>query len=149
VTDLVDTLAEPRRHDLIGAYNGFRRRLPGLLSEEVVAFVLRWAAGGVGTCESPEDPGAGGGARVRDTDLADGLLDRAFACQDLASVIGPAADFIAAFMRGYHELEVPAALDERDSAGVETDASRANRRMLASALLARHDDPTQAGQVIM
>jgi hypothetical protein len=149
VTDLVAALTEPRRHDLIGAYSSFRRRLPSLLPDEDAASVLRWAAGNAAIRATPPDPAAGTGARLTDTDLADGLLERAFACHDLATVIGPAADLAVAVTRDYHHLGVPAALDERDSTGTETAASRAKRRMLASAILAMQDDPSEAHHMIL
>lgn len=149
VAGLVAALAEPQRHEMIGAYRGFRQRMPSLLPEEDIAFLLRWASGDPPPGTQAEGPMAGGGPRLKDTEMAGDLLDRVFGCQDLASVIGPAADFIAAFMQDYSKLEVPAALDERDAAGVETATSRANRRMLASALLTRNDDPDQAFQVII
>src|SRR5205807_1695782 len=84
-----------------------------------------------------------------DAEFVRALLDRAFAGQDQDRIIGPAADLIAAQMRANHDLEVPAALDERNADGTETSGSRALRHSLASELIAKHGGANNTGQLII
>ncbi len=85
----------------------------------------------------PDDSGAVNGPFLEDGDLAEGLLDRAFSCQDADAVIGPAADLAASYLQAGRDLVIPAALDDRDAAGTETSRSRQLRRLLAARLLGR------------
>jgi hypothetical protein len=136
---LAASLTTPRRDNMVGAYYVFRRRLPGLLSDDDVPHLLsRVLSGGPG---QPGGPGARGGeGRLSrdDGDLAEGLLDRAFACQDAGAVIGPA--LAARCLQDGRDLPVPAAFDLRDAAEALTGESRRLRRLLAARLLSGEGD---------
>ena len=129
---LAASLTTPRRDNMLGAYYLFRRRLPGLLSDDDVPDLLGWALqAGPGQSAGPGALGSGGWLSRDDGELAEGLLDRAFACQDTDAVIGPAAVLAGRCLRDGRELHVPAALDDRDAAGALTGESRRLRRLLA------------------
>ena len=129
VQDLVTSLTQPRRDNLLGAYFIFRRDLPARLSDDDVPYILRWALAAATRNELASDD-----------DLIAGLLDRAFTCRDITTVINPAADLVAAQMQAYRTLSIPAALDERDDDGAEARTSKELRRLLAAELLGRNAD---------
>ena len=92
--------------------------------------------------------GSGGWLSRDDGELAKGLLDRAFACQDTDAVIGPAAVLAGRCLRDGRELHIPAALDDRDAAGALTGESRRLRRLLAGRLISEHDAGLAVHQLI-
>lgn len=133
---LAASLTTPQRDDMLGAYYIFRRRLPGVLSDDDIPHLLTWALpAGTGQPQGSGVPGAGGGLTSDDGDLADSLLDRALACQDAGAVIGPAAALAARLLEDGRDLPVPAALDDRDAARALTAESQRLRRLLAAGLL--------------
>jgi hypothetical protein len=139
---LAKSLTPPRRDNMLGAYYIFRKRLPGLLSDDDMPHMLKWVlTGGPDLTVGPGVPATGDGPGLDDDDLAESLLDRAFACQDVNAVIGPAAALAARCLQRGRDLPVPAELDERDHTGAETSESRRLRRLLAAQLL-KHE---QAG----
>ena len=137
---LAASLTTPQRDNTLGAYYIFRKQLPGLLSDDDVPHLLRWALPA-----EPDQPGghrvpgAGGWPSRDDRDLAESLLDRAFACQDAYIIIGPAAALAARCLRDGRDLPIPAALDDRDAAGALSGESRRLRRLLAGHLLSDED----------
>ena len=137
---LAASLTTPRRDNMLGAYYLFRKRLPGLLSDDDVPHLLRRAlAADPDQLAGHRVPGAGGWPSRDDGDLAESLLDRAFACQDADTVIGPAAALAARCLQDGRDLPIPAALDDRDAAGALTGESRRLRRLLADRLLSDED----------
>lgn len=149
VDRLILALTPPQRQDFVGGYLVFRSRLPGRLADDDVPHLLTWALTG----SSVSDPdvqqgGSASGFPFHDSELIQALLDRAFACEQPEGIMRPAAALITAQMRSYKELEVPAALDERDSEGAETASSRALRRLLATELVAQHASKDSVGQLI-
>ncbi len=137
---LAASLTTPRRDNMLGAYYLFRKRLPGLLSDDDVPHLLRRAlAADPDQLAGHRVPGAGGWPSRDDGELAESLLDRAFACQDADTVIGPAAALAARCLQDGRDLPIPAALDDRDAAGALTGESRRLRRLLADRLLSDED----------
>ena len=133
---LAASLTTPQRDNVLGAYYIFRRRLPGLLSDDDIPHLLRGALPtGPGQPAGSGSTGAGAGLARDDCDLAESLLDRALACQDADAVIGLAAALAARCLEDGRELAIPAALDGRDAVGVLTAESRRLRRLLAAGLL--------------
>jgi hypothetical protein len=146
---LAASLTTPRRDNMLGAYYSFRKRLPGLLSDDDVPHLLRWALPA-----DPDQPAghhvpdAGGWPSRDDGDLAESLLDRAFACQNADTVIGPAAALAARCLQDNRDLPIPAALDDRDAAGALTGESRRLRRLLAGRLLSDEGSGLAVHQLI-
>ena len=146
---LAASLTTPRRDNMLGAYYMFRRRLPGQLSDDDVPHLLNRAlTAGPGQPGAAGAPGRGGWLSRDDGDLAEGLLDRAFACQDADTLIDPAAALAARCLRDGRNLPLPAALDDRDAAGTLTGEARRLRRLLAARLLSDHDDGLAVHQLI-
>jgi hypothetical protein len=146
---LAASLTTPRRGDMIGAYYMFRRRLPGQLSDDDVPHLLnRILTAGPGQPGAAGAPGGRGWLSRDDGELAEGLLDRAFACRDTDAVIGPAAFLVARCLQDGRNPPLPAALDDRDTAGVLTGKARRLRRLLAARLLSAHGDVLAVHQVI-
>lgn len=145
--ELVAGLTRPKRENYVGAYLMFRMSLPGRLSDGDVPHLLRMMA----TDDMAEGPGNDISTRpyLAGERLLASLVDRAFACQDIAPVIGLVAAVVVDRMRNYHSLEVPAALDERDVDGAETVRSRQLRRQLAVALIDRHSTQPDIGQLLV
>lgn len=147
--ELAASLTTPRRTNLLGAYLIFRGKLPGQLTDDDVPPVLEGLL-----AASPAEPGtavpAGAGWLSRDDgDLAEALLDRAFDCQDAGTVIGPAAALAARCLQDNRTPALPAALDDRDSAGDLTGQARGLRRLLAARLVSDHGDGLAAHQIIL
>ncbi len=133
---LAASLTTPQRDNMLGAYYLFRRRLPGLLSDDDISHLLtRPLPAGLGQPAGSGAAGTGGRLAHDDSELAEGLLDRALACQDADAVIGPAAALAARCLEDGRDLPIPAALDNRDAAGALTPGSRRLRRLLAADLL--------------
>jgi hypothetical protein len=138
---LAASLTTPQRDHMLGAYYMFRRRLPGLLSDDDVPHLLSWApSAGPGHPRAAGAPGGEGRLSRDDGDLAEGLLDRAFACRDTDAVISQAAALAARCLQDGRDLPIPAALDDRDAAGELTSESRRLRRLLAVRLLSEESD---------
>jgi hypothetical protein len=146
---LAASLTTPRLDNMLGAHYMFRSRLPGQLSDEDVPHLLNRAL-----TAGPDQPGAagasGGGSRLSrdDGDLAEGLLDRAFTCQDTGTVIGPAAALAARCLQDSRNLPLPAALDDRGAAGALTGEASRLRRLLAARVLSDQDDVLAIPQLI-
>ena len=146
---LAASLTTPRRDNILGAYYMFRRRLPGQLSDDDVPHLLNRAlTARPGQPGAAGAPGGGGWLSRDDGDLAEGLLDRAFARQDADAVIGPAAALAARCLQDGRNLPLPAALDDRDAAGTLTGEARRLRRLLAARLLSDQDDVLGVYQLI-
>ena len=146
---LAESLTTPQRDNMLGAYYMFRSRLPGQLSDDDVPHLLNRAlTAGPGQPGAAEAPGGGGWLSRDDGDLAEGLLDRAFACQDADAVIGPAAALAARCLQDGRNLPLPASLDDRDAAGNLTGEARRLRRLLAARLLSDKDDVPAVHQLI-
>lgn len=143
---LAASLITPQRDDVLGAYYIFRKRLPDQLSDGDIPHLLNRILDA-----DPDAPGAlGGEGRLSrdDGDLVEGLLDRAFACQDTDAVIGPAAALAAQYLLDGRHLPLPAALDDRDAAGTLTGEARRLRRLLAARLLSDQEDVLAVPQLI-
>ena len=138
---LAASLPTPQRDDMVGAYYMFRRRLPGLLSDDDVPYLLSWALpSGPGESGAAGAPDGEGRLSRDDGDLAEGLLDRAFACYDADAVIDAAAVLAARCLQDGRNLPIPATLDDRDAAGALASESRRLRRLLAARLLSDESD---------
>lgn len=144
--ELVTQLTEPKQDNLVGAYYLFRHGLPARLSDGDVPHLLSGMA-----VKNTAERGSDGPAAKPDRageDLLAALMDRAFTCRDIASVIGPVAAVAVKQMYSYRSLEVPEALDERDAGGAETGRSRQLRRLLAAELLERHSSQHDLDQLL-
>ena len=138
---LAASLPTPQRDNMLGAYYMFRRRLPGLLSDDDVPHLLSWVPpAGRGHPGAAGAPGGEGRLSRDDGDLAEGLLARAFACRDTDAVISQAAALAARCLQNGRDLPIPAALDDRDAAGELTSESRRLQRLLAVRLLSDESD---------
>jgi hypothetical protein len=145
---LAASLTTPQR-DMLGSYYMFRRRLPGLLSDDDVPHLLSWTQlAGLGQPGAADAPDGEGRLSRDDGDLAEGLLDRAFACRDADAVISQAAALAARCLQDGRDLPIPLALDDRDAAGALTSESRRLRRLLAARLLSDESDGLAVHQLI-
>ena len=134
---------------MLGAYYLFRRRLPGLLSDDDVPHLLRWAL--------PADPGQPGGPapRAREAGSHGMTVTWPKACWTgpspartpmLSSARPPPWRPAACETAG--TCPIPAALDDRDAAGALTGESRRLRRLLAARLLSDQDAGLAVHQLI-
>lgn len=145
---LLPHLRHRRNRNLFGLYLGFERRFPARLPEEDLAPVLQWAKEQVGPVDgrpertastddpqAPEEPPDARPVGGLDTEVIEGIADRALAGTTALNHVDDVAALIRPRLQRYDRPPLPTATDLEDNDGHEPSKARDLRRALASSLI--------------
>jgi hypothetical protein len=150
VDQLLPHLRRRRNRNFLGSYLLFERTFPERLPDEELAVVLPWAtqqvrsdgdrpqqlapAGDPQTEEDPPDERPVGGL---DTEVIEGIADRALAGPTALTHVDDVAALINPRLQRFDHPPLPAATDLEDNNGHEPATARTLRRTLAESLVKR------------